>query len=192
MGLVNERKRVRISGALKRRRTNMLHVVLAGIAAAWLGFQLFAPHSAQTTILNNALPAALGVWLTDLAYKQRRADEKTEQRVGQTEKRVNELEQSDIGGRVDTLEETARTHHGSMTDVIDLQEREIIANRAALQLMREAVVLKQANNIPVLPETFATMAELEKQIGVLSRDIKKNRAQLDSDATSWTEESRNA
>lgn len=191
MGLVDERKRVRISGLLKRHRTNMLHVVLAGIAAAWLGFQVFAPHSSAITILNNALPAALGVWLTDLAYKQRRAEENTAQRVGQTEKRVNELEQSDIGGRVDTLEETARSHHG-LAEVIDLQEREITANRAALQLMREAVVLKQATNIPVLPETFITIAELEKQISVLSRDIKKNRAQLKSDATSWTEESRNA
>jgi uncharacterized small protein (DUF1192 family) len=175
----------------KRHRTNMLHVILFLIAAAWLGFQTFAPTGPQVAFFNIALPAALGVWLNDLAYKQRRSEEVTERRVGKTEERVDELEKSDIGGRVVSLEETARAHHG-MPEVIEVQEREIVANRAALQLMREAVVLKEATGIPVLAETFIAMNELEKQINVLSKDIEKNRAQLKSNADSWTEEKRNA
>ena len=170
---------VRTLGLLKRHRTNMLHVVLGAIVAAWLGFQMLA--SEQPPFLNVALQAALGVWLTDLAYKQRRADEKTEQRVETTEKRVDELESSDISGRVESLEETARAHHG-LPEVLDIQERELIANRAALQLMREAAALKEASGIPVLPETWTAIAELEKQINSLSQDIDKNRAQLKSDS----------
>lgn len=182
---------VRTLGILKRHRTNMLHVVLGVIVVVWLGFQTFAPPTAQPPFLSVALQAAFGVWLTDLAYKQRRADEKTEQRVETTEKRVDELESSNITGRVESLEETARSHHG-MGEVIDLQERELMANRAALQLMREAVVLKEATGIPVLPETLIAIGELQKQIDVLTKDIARNRAQLKSDATSWTEEQRNA
>lgn len=169
----------------------MLHVVLVGIALAWLGFGIYAPSGPQMAFLNIALPAALGVWLNDLAYKQRKADENTVKRVRETEKRIGDLEDSDIGGRIVALEDTARAHHG-LAEVIDLQEREIVANRASLQLMREAVALKKATEIPVLPETYVAITQLEKQINALARDIESNRARLQSDADSWTEESRNA
>lgn len=164
-----------VARLFRRHHTSALNIILFGVAAAWLACQLLLPADHQPPILTQALQAVFGAWLTNLAYEQRNKEDRIE-------KRVDSLEQSDIGGRVETLESEASTSrpHG-LADVIDVQERELTANRAALQLMREAVVLKEVNGVPVLPETRAAIVQLEQQIKLLARDIAERRRELAED-----------
>jgi hypothetical protein len=63
----------------------------------------------------------------------------------------------------------------ALSRVLDVQDRELAANRAALQLMRDAVEVKESSGIPVLPETLVAIAQLEHQTELLSEDIRKRR-----------------
>lgn len=155
----------------RRHHTSAVNLILFAVATGWLTCQVLLPATEQPPILTQALQAVFGVWLTNLAYEQRNK----EQRI---EKRVDDLETSDIGGRVADLEGTARHYHGGMADVIDVQERELTANRAALQLMREAITTKEANDIPVLPETRVAITQLERQIELLALDIEDQRNKM--------------
>ena len=66
----------------------------------------------------------------------------------------------------------------ALAHVLDVQERELAANRAALQLMKDAIEAKKSTGIPVLPETYEAVAQLERQTDLLAEDIDKRRAEL--------------
>lgn len=154
-----------------RHHTGLLNIIFGLIAVAWLACQIFLPASEQPPILTQALQAVFGVWLTNLAYEQRHKDE-------EVEKRVTDLEGSDIGSRVGVLEDQRKPVASALSSVIEVQERELTANRAALQLMREAVVAKEEAGVPVLPETHIAIVQLERQIDLLALDVHNRRMEL--------------
>lgn len=100
---------------------------------------------------------------------------KREKEVSATATRA-ESKADDALGRSDASMDVA------MTRVLHVQERELAANRAALQLMREAVEVKQSTGIPVLNETFTAISQLEHQTDLLAEDIIRRRVQMDRDA----------
>ena len=151
----------------KRHRTNTLHVVLGVIALVWLGFQVWVPASEQPTILTQVLQVAFGAWLADLAYDQRSQDEKVVDRVDKLEHK-----NPGIGGRVDRLESVAGTH-ATLDDLLEAQKRELNANQASLQSMRDIINIKKHAGVPVLPETLRAMEILESQIAALKQEIEQ-------------------
>jgi hypothetical protein len=66
--------------------------------------------------------------------------------------------------------------------VLGVQEREFAANRAALQLMRDAVEVKESAGIPVLPATIESIRLLERQTDLLAADIRERREQISAAA----------
>jgi hypothetical protein len=66
----------------------------------------------------------------------------------------------------------------SVVSVLDIQERELSANRAALKSMKDAIEVKESNGIPVLPETHVAVAQLERQIELLAVEINTRRQQM--------------
>lgn len=90
----------------QRHHTNVLNVVLVGLALAWLGYQVSLPPAEQPAILNYALQATFGAWLTNLAYEQRHKEERIEHRVGNIEGSANIQDR-----RINNLESMASTVH---------------------------------------------------------------------------------
>jgi hypothetical protein len=82
-----------------------------------------------------------------------------------------EAKADDALGRSDASMDVA------LSRVVMVQERELAANQASLQLMKEAVKVKEASGVAVLPETRDSIALMETQIRRLAEDIEKNRAQ---------------
>lgn len=82
----------------------------------------------------------------------------------------------------DALGRSDATENYAINRVLDVQERELAANRAALQLMREAVEVKQSTGIPVLNETFEAISQLEAQTDSLAEDIIRRRMQMEHDS----------
>jgi hypothetical protein len=100
---------------------------------------------------------------------------KREKEVSATADRA-ESKADDALGRSDASMDVA------LTRVLHVQERELAANRAALQLMREAVEVKQSTGVPVLHETFEAISQLAAQTDRLAEDIIRRRLQIDQDA----------
>lgn len=73
---------------LRRHYRLSINGILFGVVAAWLGFQLFAPTH-MPSMLNQMLPLTFGGWLTNLAYEDRRRDDRIEHRVGNAEAASN-------------------------------------------------------------------------------------------------------
>jgi hypothetical protein len=99
---------------------------------------------------------------------------KREREVSDTANRA-ESKADDALGRSDASMDT------SLARVLDVQERELAANRAALQLMHDAVEVKESTGVPVLPETLTAISQLERQTDLLADDIHKRRAQINND-----------
>jgi hypothetical protein len=51
-----------------------------------------------------------------------------------------------------------------------------------MQVMLDAVEVKEMNGIPVLPETFASIEQLRRQSVLLAEDIAKRRKQIEDNA----------
>lgn len=96
---------------------------------------------------------------------------KREREVRDTANRA-ELKADDALGRSDLATDSA------LARVLDIQDRELAANRAALQLMRDAVDVKEQTGIPVLAETYVAIDQLERQTELLRQDIQKNRSRI--------------
>lgn len=79
----------------------------------------------------------------------------------------------------DALSRSDASTNAALARVLDVQERELFANRAALQLMRDAVEVKESSGIPVLPETLVAISQLERQTDLLAEDIQKRRREID-------------
>jgi hypothetical protein len=75
----------------------------------------------------------------------------------------------------DALHRSDVSVDNALNRVLEVQDRELAANRAALQLMRDAVEVKEATGIPVLPETLAAIKQLEIQTDLLATDIHRRR-----------------
>jgi hypothetical protein len=99
---------------------------------------------------------------------------KREKEVSATAERA-ESKADDALGRSDA------SMDAGLTRILRVQERELAANRAALQLMREAVDVKQASGVPVLHETFQAISQLQAQTDKLAEDIIRRRLQLDTE-----------
>lgn len=117
---------------LRRHHTNALNVVMFLVAGTWLAFQLLLPATEQPPILNIALQATFGAWLTNLAYEQRNREERTEARVSDAERRVGELEVSDTKttGRVEDLE-TADSEKGERLEGLESMAQAVHPDEAA-------------------------------------------------------------
>lgn len=87
----------------------------------------------------------------------------------------------------DALGRSDASMDAASSRVIDVQERELVANRAALQLMKDAIEVKESSGIPVLPETLIAIAQLERQTDLLVNDIHNRRLQMNEDARSLRE-----
>ena len=153
----------------KRHHANTLNAVCFCIGAAWLGFQI---AGAELPILNIALQATFGVWLTNLAYEQRNRDERRDVRIERLEAGGSKTTE-----RVEALEAVAPTH-ATARDLLGVLERELATNRAALQSMREAITAKTSAGVPVLPETHRAIKLLERQIRDLAAEVEQRRAAL--------------
>ena len=75
----------------------------------------------------------------------------------------------------DALSRSDASMDVAFSRVLDVQQRELMANRAALQLMRDAIDIKEAAGIAVLPETYEAARQLDHQITLLAEDIRKQR-----------------
>lgn len=100
---------------------------------------------------------------------------KREKEVSATADRA-ESKADDALGRSDASMDVA------LTRVLHVQERELSANRAALQLMREAIDVKQATGVPVLHETFEAISQLQAQTDKLAEDIVRRRIQIERES----------
>jgi hypothetical protein len=83
----------------------------------------------------------------------------------------------------DALTRQATSFDMSMHQVLDVQERELAANKAALRSMLDAVEIKEQNGIAVLPETYTSIASMRHQIGLLTKDIAERRKQIEENTT---------
>jgi hypothetical protein len=93
-------------------------------------------------------------------------------------KRDKEVSATAIRAEAKADDALVHSHDVVLGHVLDIQERELAANRAALQLMHDAVQVKELNGIPVLPETHVAMAQLQRQVDLLDAEIQSRRAQL--------------
>jgi hypothetical protein len=82
----------------------------------------------------------------------------------------------------DALGRSATSFDVALHQVLDVQERELAANRVAMRVMLDAVEVKEMNGIPVLPETFASIEQLRRQSVLLAEDIAKRRKQIEDNA----------
>lgn len=120
--------------------------------------------------LTNAFVTITGIFVGNLGIKKTR---ESAERSALIEEKLDrtEIKADDALGRSDVFIDQA------LSRVLDVQEHEIVANRAALQLMKDAIKVKEETNIPVLPETYDAVTQLEHQIELLSEDIEKRRAE---------------
>jgi hypothetical protein len=88
----------------------------------------------------------------------------------------------------DALGRSATSFDVALHQVLNVQERELAANRVAMQVMLDAVEVKELNGIPVLPETFASIEQLRRQSVLLAEDIEKRRRQIEEQAAASGEE----
>jgi len=129
-----------------------------------------------TDMLNGPTPAPtyltglLGASATAFFAAASSDRHKREQEISDTADRA-ESKADDALGRSEAVSHIAAT-------VVEVQERELEANRRALRSMYDAVAFKESQGVPVLPETYMTIAQLERQIDRLANEIEERRKTL--------------
>lgn len=118
--------------------------------------------------LTNAFVTITGIFVGNLGIKKTR---ESAEKSALIEKKLDRTEiKAD-----DALDRSGAFIDEALSRVLAIQEREIVANRAALQLMKDAIQVKEEANISVLPETYDAVTQLEHQIELLAKDIEKRR-----------------
>jgi hypothetical protein len=103
-----------------------------------------------------------------------------------SDKNKREREVSDTATRAESKADTALGQSAAVSSMADsvlaVQERQLLAERAALQAMYDAVEAKEVQGIPVLRETRVTIEQMERQIKLLDAEVEQRRAHASSPA----------